>query len=335
MRHGEYMRERKGHHSVQQQQQHENEEHCVIHIHGLHHSGTGFLRKTVYGSLGKEYASIHENTGKSEDEGQHLQNVYPPFSSRRSVCRDDDNRTFIGRLYYCPEILEIAKQENASESLFQQWSLYWNMTKPFLIQKTPTMDVLLLEHLKTHNTVHVIVMRHPFVWTPPKHITEQVANPGLFFLTQWLNVWAHVLEQLSKEQVYSFAVVQYETLVERSDELSQELSDLIQKDCAIDLHHATTPENRRLHLHKAQSSKYLIPTNGTLTRWNLCEQSIECLELMDQLVPIISQLGYSWDKDAYFNETDGSGFLFTATKLPPRKMVERMKELDEKYSFGI
>jgi len=51
---------------------------------------------------------------------------------------------------------------------------------------------------------------------------------------------------------------------------------------------------------------------------------------MDELVPVILQLGYSWDKDAYFNATEDLGLLFTAIKLPPPKLVEKMKELDEK-----
>jgi len=134
-----------------------------------------------------------------------------------------------------------------------------------------------------------------------------------------------------KEQAKLFAVVQYETLVEHSDELLQELLELIQEDCAIALPNDDTPEDKgRLHLHNATSSKYLTLTDITLRRWNLCEQDMFCQELMDKLVPVILQLGYSWDKDAYFNATEDLGLLFMAIKLPPPKLVEKMKELDEK-----
>jgi len=122
--------------------------------------------------------------------------------------------------------------------------------------------------------------------------------------------------------------------VEHSAELSQELSELIQEDCAIALPNDTPEDKRGLHLHNATSSQYLIPNNITLRRWNLCEQDTFCQELKDELVPVISQLlGYSWDKDAYFNATEDVGLLSTVTKLPPPKLVEKMNELDEKYSI--
>jgi len=69
-----------------------------------------------------------------------------------------------------------------------------------------------------------------------------------------------------------------------------------------------------------------------LRRWNLCEKDTFCQELKDELAPVILQLGYRWD-NAYFNETNDVELLFTATKLPPPKLVERMKEPDEKYSI--
>ena len=65
----------------QQQQQH-----CVIHVHGFHHSGTGVLRQAIYKSLGENVASIHRQTRKQEDEGQHIQRVYPKFFQRRKFC---------------------------------------------------------------------------------------------------------------------------------------------------------------------------------------------------------------------------------------------------------
>ena len=201
-------------HSYLVQQQHNEEQqqqdHCVIHVHGMHHSGTGFLRQTIYDALGGEaHASMHQKTHKAEDEGQHIQTVYPTFYQRARKCGNTthDVSKAVARRYYCPDLLEIAAtQTNASETLLEEWSRYWNMTKPYLIQKTPTLDVLFLERMKTYQTVHAIVMRHPFLWRP----NVRARNTAFLRLRIWLDIWAHTLNLLSEHQVEYFAVVQYE-----------------------------------------------------------------------------------------------------------------------------
>ena len=115
-------------------------EHCVIHVHGFHHSGTGVLRKTVFSALGNEHASIHSGTGKSQDEGQHLENVYPRFQERmKSGLCISGNMTLAQKCaisYRCPELLlSIAPDPAKRKRLHREWSSYWDMSKTFLIQK--------------------------------------------------------------------------------------------------------------------------------------------------------------------------------------------------------
>ena len=61
----------------------------------------------------------------------------------------------LGRLYYCPTLVqEITsasgsnnnqkKSKQQQQLLAEQWSQHWNMSKPVLIQKTPSFDVLFL-----------------------------------------------------------------------------------------------------------------------------------------------------------------------------------------------
>ncbi len=320
-------------HSNQQQQQ---RDHCVIHIHGFHHSGTGFLRKTVYDSLGGDgYASIHIHTRKAQDEGQHIQDVYPKFYMRRQHCTYDPQRSF-GNLYYCPEMMSIPTKQRNKERLFHQWARYWNMTKPFLIQKTPTFDILFLEKMKTLTTLHTIVMRHPFAWKPTLASAELKANPGLFTLCTWVDVWAYVLEILANNQVESFAIVKYEALVEDHDEISHQLSTLIQDECGISVENNQTTKGRirrrRLHLRFGNSSEYLVPSKLTLRRWKKCEENQVCHELMDKLTPIIAEFDYSWDRDAYyFNNTVDAQLLYSSNHLPPKELFEEMRQVGEKY----
>lgn len=318
-------RQQHAHHSQEQQN------HCIIHIHGFHHSGTGFLRKAVYESLGEDYASVHEHTRKAEDEGQHIQGVYPPFYTRKQFCTNENLHTSFGRLYYCPEMLNIPTKQN-NQVLFQQWSRYWNMTKPFLIQKTPTMDVLFLEMMKTTNTIHVIVMRHPFACRPVLASKEQKA---IFTLCTWLDVWAHVLDTLSNHRVASFAIVNYEAMVE-NHEVSLQLSTMIRDECGIAVENPTTIPSermrRRLPLRLGNSSQYLDLSKFTLRKWNLCEENQVCHELMDKLTPLIAEFGYNWDRDSYYvkHNTD-SNLLYSSNNIPPKEVVKSMNELATKY----
>src|SRR5690606_30215155 len=72
-------------------------QYCIINVHGFHHSGTGMLESAIVESLTdtlqdpasasqpeKTYlkVSYFKHTGVAEDEGQHLQKVYPSVGAR-------------------------------------------------------------------------------------------------------------------------------------------------------------------------------------------------------------------------------------------------------------
>lgn len=303
------------------------DKHCVIHIHGFHHSGTGFLRKTIYDSLGHDSASIHEHTRRAEDEGQYLQQVYPPFYERTKLYPKDN----FASLYFCPEMLSLVSRKTPP-LLFEQWSRYWNMSMPFLIQKTPTLDVLFLERMKTTKTVHLIVMRQPFSWRTVFASTQQKTSPGLFTLCTWLQVWAYILGILSNDnQVESFAVVNYEALVEYGDDMSRQLSTLVQDECGMPARVPDEPSTRRLPLRVGNSSQYLVPSNVTLRKWKFCESNLVCRELMDKLAPVIATFGYRWDRDDYYVNAGNVELLYSSNQRPPREISETMKEQANKF----
>lgn len=187
-------------------------EQYVIHIHGFHHTGTGYLRQTLHDALTDEFgnnnssqrvASIQDALRPyyqilneeskanrtnmfrlrkqyivAENEGQHLQNVYPKFYNRMGVksikynpynaaymadvCKiinDDNNET--------DNALPLDSDDEASNNrqigtiLMKQWYRYWDTSSKFLLQKTPLLDVHFLEKTKLIPTLHVIVVRHP------------------------------------------------------------------------------------------------------------------------------------------------------------------------------
>ena len=322
---------------------HPQNERCVIHVHGLHHSGTGFTRQAVYNCLGgDDFASMHKNTRKPEDEGQFLQNVYPRLGVRRPELCGVTVAGMIGHVYYCPSLLRLANKADAKQRLHEQWSRYWNTSKPFLIQKTPTMDILFLEKMKILPTMHVIVMRHPFAWDSPlqqKHLPF-VQTPH-FLPTVWLDVWTHILEQLANGNIESYVVINYETLVLNYTAVLGELSHVIQSECDISVtpHQQEKPpistfngdkRTRRLHLYpNLDSSQYLVPHAKTLDVYNECIRDYGCRKLLNDAASTVLEFGYDFDPEAPFH--GNQIILFSTSKPPPTLLVERMKELAAKY----
>ena len=190
----------------------------MIHIHGLHHTGTGYLRLTLHDALNKAFsmgendtnsspvASIQDsmrpyqhlmdearkNKNKSkiqqlyeeyrvpEHEGHHLQSVYPQFKDRmKELTRSKGGVENAGKLAYLADLCTISSDDDAASLqldsgdlsdinskkigniLLQQWLPYWDRSATFLLQKSPTLDVLFLERVKVLPTLHVIIVRHP------------------------------------------------------------------------------------------------------------------------------------------------------------------------------
>jgi hypothetical protein len=99
-----------------------------IFICGLHRSGTSPLFRML-----REHEKISgfSNTGAPEDEGQHLQTVFPAGNIYGGP----------GRFGFAPEAhlteqSELVTPEN-QRRLFAEWSRYWDLSKPWLQEKSP------------------------------------------------------------------------------------------------------------------------------------------------------------------------------------------------------
>lgn len=197
-----------------------NKEQYVVNIHGLHHSGTGYLRQTLHDALNeafsnkrdsnvtvasmqdslRPYQQLLDEAGedtekrkkllkrfhKPEDEGQHLQSIYPNFATRFTKINNTKGsfNTKFDRLSYIADLCHVVDGETNSNNatslesddtlhhnidkyrvlgneLFQQWSRYWDTSATFLLQKSPMLDLLFLEKTRILPTLHVIVVRHP------------------------------------------------------------------------------------------------------------------------------------------------------------------------------
>lgn len=124
-----------------------------IFIVGLHRSGTSLIHRIL---RSHPEISGFENTDAPEDEGQHLQTVYPPakaFGGPGSFALHPDA--------YMDETHALATPENASE-LFQQWSKYWDTNSQYLIEKSPP-SIIRMRFLQQlfPNSYFLIIYRHP------------------------------------------------------------------------------------------------------------------------------------------------------------------------------
>ena len=120
---------------------------------GLHRSGTSLITRCLarHPQIGG-----FRNTGAIEDEGQFLQSVMPLEREYGGV----------GRFGFDPrahltEASPLKTQGNASK-LLSEWSAHWDMSRPVLIEKTPSnlLRMRLLDRL-LNPTSFIIVTRHP------------------------------------------------------------------------------------------------------------------------------------------------------------------------------
>lgn len=101
----------------------------ILFIGGLHRSGTSILHRVL-----REHpsASGFHDTGVPEDEGQHLQSVFPPAYRFRG---GPGGFAFDLRSHLTEEC-ELNVPESR-EKLLRQWGPYYDLTKDVLLEKSP------------------------------------------------------------------------------------------------------------------------------------------------------------------------------------------------------
>jgi len=131
-----------------------------IFIGGLHRSGTWLqthcLEEHPLISRLAQKGSMLDNKKSYLTEGQFLQSVYPPDSYYGGV----------GQLGFHPDInlneySDLCTEDNRRK-LSKEWNQYWDLNKPFLLEKTPA-NLMRSRFLQAmfDNACFVFVLRHP------------------------------------------------------------------------------------------------------------------------------------------------------------------------------
>ena len=120
---------------------------------GLHRSGTSLLFQIL-----RDHPEISgfKNTGVNQDEGQHLQSIYLPAKAYGG-----EGRFGFDPKSYLDEKSSLVSTKNA-EKLFSEWSRYWDLNCPFLMEKSPP-NLVRTRFLQKMfpNSYFITILRHP------------------------------------------------------------------------------------------------------------------------------------------------------------------------------
>jgi hypothetical protein len=127
--------------------------HAFVFVTGLHRSGTSPLHRCL-----RRHPQISgfSGTGVPEDEGQHLQTILPRGGAYGGPGRFGNHPAA-----HRTEHDALATPETAA-ALFAQWRPYWDLSKPYLVEKTPIslLRTRLLQRLFPDSRF-VVIVRHP------------------------------------------------------------------------------------------------------------------------------------------------------------------------------
>ena len=146
-------------------------QHRFVFIGGLHRSGTSLLHSIL---RSHNQISGFENTGVCEDEGQHLQTVYPTAKKLGGPGK------FGFRLESHMDEAHPLVTDKSLETLWQEWSSHWDLSKDYLLEKSPPnlLRTRFLQALFPKSTF-IIILRHPIVTAYATQKWSKTSIPSL------------------------------------------------------------------------------------------------------------------------------------------------------------
>lgn len=173
----------------------------IVFIGGLHRSGTTPLAKWL-----AAHPDVSGLTGTRvyEDEGQHLQSVYPV-----AMAHGGPGRFALDPAARLTENSELVTQDAAGR-LLEAWTPYWDTSKPVLLEKSPP-NLIRMRFLRAifPSARFIVVVRHPIAVSFATRKWSGTSIDSL--LRHWLGAHENLVED--SLQVGRAALVRYEDLL--------------------------------------------------------------------------------------------------------------------------
>ena len=246
--------------------------HRLVFVGGLHRSGTTPMTRLL---AGHPQVSGFAGTGVKEDEGQHLQDVYPSARAYGGA-----GRFALDSRAHLTETSALVTAENA-EKLFAQWSAHWDLSRPVLVEKSPP-NIVMTRFLQAlyPDARFLVMVRHPAVVALSTSKWRQ-STPLRSLVENWLR--AHETFLADAAGLRSVHVVKYEDLVGQPQRTLEEVGRFLELDGAIP---AGTLESGRSD---AYERRWRALTESRLP-WR--RRSVR--RILDELEPRVGRFGYSF-----------------------------------------
>jgi Sulfotransferase family len=176
-------------------------DHRFVFVGGLHRSGTSMLARCL--AEHPDVSGFHD-TGVPEDEGQHLQDVYPAANRLGGA-----GRFAFSPLAHLTEDSPLVTERNRRR-LFEQWSRHWDLERPVLLEKSPP-NVTRTRFLQAMfpQSQFVIVTRHPVAVALATSKWTRSTVPRM--IEHWLRCHETLLEDAPR--LAHLTVLRYEDFV--------------------------------------------------------------------------------------------------------------------------
>ena len=195
----------------------------LIFIGGLHRSGTTLLARLL---ASHPDATGLSGTGVPEDEGQHIQDVYPPAERHGGT-----GRFALKAKAHLTEDSPLATAENA-QRLWEAWRPYWDSDKRFLVEKSPPNIVMgrFLQQLYPR-AAFVFIVRHPVTVTLATRKWRKRTS-----LSRLMSNWFRAHERTSGDlgHLQQVHMVSYEWLITDPAAVMTELTEFLRMPGTID-----------------------------------------------------------------------------------------------------
>lgn len=179
----------------------------LVFVGGVHRSGKTVLARAL--AQCAQVSLLHRSAAGKDDEGQHLQTVYPSARAHGGA-----GRFALDERAHLTETSSLATTANAHK-LLSEWRPYWDVSRRYLVETSPP-NVLMTRYLQElyPHAYFVMVLRHPVAvamatreWK--RNLPVSVAMENWFRAYETLRSDASLLRRLR--------VVRYEDLVAAPD----------------------------------------------------------------------------------------------------------------------